>query len=1122
MLFLKNIQSVSKYESKLLYRSWFFKVFATLTVVATIFTAISTLNESRYVESIPTLLGYSLMLTFNIGQAIVSIFLASEYLKRDKQLDTSEIFYVRPLSNAEYLLGKMWGTIRVFLLLNFIVMLVGVIAGYAKLGMGVDVGSFLGYFLLLNLPTLVYIIGLSTLLMLIIKNQALTFVILLGYIGLTIYYIGDKCYYLFDYMCYNVPLMESTITGFADLPALIVHRLLYLLLGFSFILFSILMFRRLPNSHYSLLPWGGLSVVVFLCAMYFGYLHVSNYTEKDSYRESLIALNNKNVTNPKIVTDSCNIDVVQQGEKLFFETKITGRPTKKSLQFTFTLNPGFEVTEAVCDGAPLAFEREQHLVKVTFPEEKTTEEVVSFTLKYEGVIDERICYLDIPEELLVESGGLNKYKIGKRYAFQEPDYTLLTPESYWYPRPGVCYSDESPDWQQSYFTHFAMKVTPNAGMTPLSQGRISLSEDSLSTHFTLEYPLQSLSLLIGEYENVSIESDSTLYSAWYLKGHDYFKQNFDSLQDTLPQLIREMRRDIEKDFELTYPFKRFSFVEVPVHFASFSRTWTRSQERQQPEMLFLPERGFGLWQFDFNWHIKWRRDRREENKNHGGRILTNLQIEAEVFNLLKSILTDQNGSVKFDEGRMGRKSVTIEESPYYIFPQMYNFKYNIYSSEWSVANRLIEIRLSKTPFWNNFLQRNVNGLSNEEKCALLLQERSFAELLKDVELRNLMNNIIEVQGKRLFIPAEKTMGVAAFRDSLFNYVKAHAFENISFETMLDTMGRLADCDLHSGLEEWKKPVEVAEFLFGTPTVTKVTTNKKDVFQGEIVISNISDNPGSVNIKLVFWTRNGDNQIFDGEKKPNEWIVNFGPKETKRIVTHWEETPNIFRCKALFSKNLPMEIGAHTGKVETVKVLTPEGEYPLSSDFLLEDNDIIVDNEDEQLFELSVPPPSGLLNEWIKKKSIDEDFKYSGFEEWNPPMRWTMTTDGGFYGKSIRSAVVIRSGDGEEHAKWRLPVPEHGRYELYYHVRKPWNMSWGGWNNRGRRMYNFIVETQEGAEEHEINIRRVDNGWALLGTFDIACDTVNVTLTNKTKLRYITADAVKLVKKEVLIEDELNE
>ena len=1112
MLFLKNIQSVSKYESKLLYRSWFFKVFATLTVVATIFTAISALSESRYVESIPTLLGYSLMLTFNIGQAIVSIFLASEYLKRDKQLDTSEIFYVRPLSNAEYLLGKMWGTIRVFLLLNFIVMAVGVICGYTKLGASVDIGSFISYFLLINLPTLVYIIGLSTILMLVIKNQALTFVILLGYIGLTIYYVGDKCYYLFDYMCYNVPLMESTITGFADLPSLIIHRLMYLLLGFSFILFSILMFRRLPNSRFALLPWGIFAVVVLLVTLGLGYIHVNNYIEKDNYRSNLILLNNKNVGNPKIVTDSCDIDVVQQGERLMFETRIVGRPTKSAAQFTFTLNPGFTVTEAMCGATPLAMEREEHLLKLTFPEEKTTEDTISFTLKYEGVIDERICYLDIPEELLVESGGLSKYKMGKRYAFQTADYIMLTPESYWYPRPGVCYSDESPDWQQNYFTHFSMKVTPNAGMTPVSQGQNLLSEDSLSTQFSLEYPLQSLSLLIGDYNSFSVESDSTLYSVWYLEGHDYFSQSFDSLQDTLPKLIKDMRRDIEKELELPYPFKRFSFVEVPVHFASFSRTWTRSQERQQPEMLFLPERGFGLWQFDFNWHIKWREERREENKNNGGRILTNEQIQAEVFQHFKWLLLDQNGSVKFDEGRMGRRSVTIEESPYYIFPQMYNFKYNIYSSRWPVANRLIEIRLSRTPFWNNFMQRNVNGLSNEEKCVLLLQERSFEELLKDVELRNLMNNIIEVEGKHLFLDAEKALGVATFRDSLFNYVKAHSFENLSFETLLDTLGRLADCNLHESLKTWEKPIEAAEFLFGTPTVTKVTTNKKDIFQGDIVISNISDTPGNVNLKLIFWTRNGDKQTFDGERKPNEWVVSLGPKETKRIITHWEEAPNMFACTALLSKNLPMHVVAHSGKVETAKTLIPEGEYPLSSDYLLEKDEIIVDNEDENCFELSVPPPSGLLNEWVKQKSIDEDFKYSGFREWNPPMRWTLTTDGAYYGKSIRSAAVMRSGGGEEYAKRKIPVPTPGRYELYYHVRKPWEPRWGGWRNRGRRMYNFIIETSGHREEHELNMRRVDNGWAMLGTFDVTGDTMYVTLTNKTRLRYISADAVKLIKR----------
>ena len=62
------------------------------------------------------------------------------------------------------------------------------------------------------------------------------------------------------------------------------------------------------------------------------------------------------------------------------------------------------------------------------------------------------------------------------------------------------------------------------------------------------------------------------------------------------------------------------------------------------------------------------------------------------------------------------------------------------------------------------------------------------------------------------------------------------------------------------------------------------------------------------------------------------------------------------------------------------------------------------------------------------------------------------------------------------------------------------------------MYNFIIETDDYIEEHELNMRRVNDGWTLLGTFDVACDTMTVTLTNKTKLRYISADAVKLVKR----------
>ncbi|MCD7791286.1 MAG: xanthan lyase, partial [Bacteroides thetaiotaomicron] len=200
MTFISNIQSVAKYESKLLIRSWFFRVFTVLAV-----TIITFFNFQLFVSedsggfwiatAIPSNIPYLILLLLNTGQAVIAIFLASDFLKRDKKLDTSEVFYVRPLSNAEYVIGKIWGNLRVFLLLNLIIM---AITAAFNLTLGeVDWMAYLLYFLLISVPTLIFIIGLAIFLMLVLKNQALTIVLLLGYIGLTFLYIEDKLYYLF-------------------------------------------------------------------------------------------------------------------------------------------------------------------------------------------------------------------------------------------------------------------------------------------------------------------------------------------------------------------------------------------------------------------------------------------------------------------------------------------------------------------------------------------------------------------------------------------------------------------------------------------------------------------------------------------------------------------------------------------------------------------------------------------------------------------------------------------------------------------------------------------------------------------------------------------------------------
>jgi hypothetical protein len=122
---------------------------------------------------------------------------------------------MRSMTNGEYVIGKTLGQHAGFYDFKYCG------AGncdhfqyhYPKFKCTMDILSPL-YLLLISIPTLVYIMGLSFLLMSLIRNQAVTFVVILGYIGITLFLVKDNFYYFFDYMSFNIPMFKSEITGF--------------------------------------------------------------------------------------------------------------------------------------------------------------------------------------------------------------------------------------------------------------------------------------------------------------------------------------------------------------------------------------------------------------------------------------------------------------------------------------------------------------------------------------------------------------------------------------------------------------------------------------------------------------------------------------------------------------------------------------------------------------------------------------------------------------------------------------------------------------------------------------------------------------------------------------------
>jgi len=1103
-MFIHNIQSVSKYESKLLIRSWFFKIFTLLAIVIlTFFNWAMLASEDSggfwAAKAIPSNIPYINLLLLNTGQAIIAIFLASDFLKRDKKLDTSEVFYVRPLSNAEYVIGKIWGNLRVFLILNLIVMAISLLFTCMVPAVRIDWGAYLIYFFIISIPTLLFIIGLSIFLMLVLRNQALTFILLLGYVGLTLFYISDKYYYLFDYMAYYLPLLKSTIVGFTNTDAIFTHRGIYFCAGLGFIFITIALFGRLPNSKKSNYPWLLLAICMFILAGYAGYTHVYSIVEKGYNRNIFIQVNNKYATYPKMVIDQYDIVVEQHADHFSAEVHMSGNALKTSSIFSFCLNPALRVKEIKSGDEELGFERDQQVILVNFGKEIEKQTSIELNITYEGRIDDSFCYLDIPEKVMQEEYRDMLFSADKQYSFQTEDYLLLTPETYWYPRPGTAYSDENSNWQQNYFSTFKLRVTPLKGLTPISQGD-AIKNDDGSYSFTPEYPIQAISLASGKYKQQTIETDSIRYSVFHIEGHDYYTTVFDSIRDTLPKLITNFKENIERTYKLNYPFRRFSIVEVPAQFYSYPHAWSQAQEVIQPEMVLFTEKGWKYHDFDvakrkknqFKW-AKW--SKQEINET---------EAEIRTFNEMIRLFSNTEGNRNFSSAGRGQYSIQSTANPYFLFPLLYNFRYNIFSPDWPITNRLVELYLQNKAD-NNGWERDINGISNNEKASLLMEKENFKDLLADVEHRDLINNIVSLKAYWLFAPAEINIGVNTFRDSLYSMLQRNTFKNIQFESLLDTLGRISDTDIRSGISEWNYPTQLPYYSIQLPEITRFMNRGQESFVLKLLISNDSDNPGYIQMNIM---ESGGRSSEDIDPRTNRKIK-LDPHQRKQLISVWENAPRAVVLNTLISGNLPSTIEQPLGNIKRERgaVKDKEGDYTLPDRNFDIWGEIIVDNEDS-LFFLSEADVVGLLPQWLDEVE-DTSFKYSGISWWRPPLQWTATTNARYFGKYIRSAYVIKSGSGSQTATWRVPIPSEGNYEVYYYASKDQEARN---NNRSDAEYHFKIKYDNEIEEAYLNLRRANEGWEQLGVYYFSSDTIDIVLTNETKLKSVAADAVKVVKR----------
>ena len=1108
---LHNISSIAKYERKTLFRSWFFRIFSILSLLVLFGMNFGLIiegggDEGWAIRAIPSAIPYFNLLILNVAQAVIAVFLASDFLKRDKKLDTTEVIYMRSMTNGEYVIGKTLGNMQVFMVLNIAVVIMALIFNALAQGTSINWQSYAVYLLLISIPTLVFIMGLSFLLMSVIRNQAITFVLVLGYIGITLFLLQAKFYYIFDYMAFNIPMLSSDIVGFGNLEVILIHRGIYFGLGVGFIFLTIFLLKRLPQSE--AMTWFSLifSIVFIAGAGYLGFEHIYTFKQNEKLRSEIISLNNKFVSEPVPTVLRHNLKVEHKEDQIHVVSSMTilNDKTQTLAKLIFSLNAGLKINTLKLNGKEVTFLRDKHLIIISDQVNIHPEDSVTVEFTYSGNIDETYCYLDIDEENRLEKHGKFVLNVDKRYAFITPEYVLLTKEANWYPKTGVTYSDKDVSWYHPQFVEFSLNVKTSEGLQAVSQGEIT---EIAPGEFTFKNvnPLPQLSLAIGHYKQKTLEQENLTFGVWYFDGHDYFSGQFAESKDTLGNIINERFEDFKRTYNLDYSGNRFNFVEVPAQFKTYPRMWTSVQEAVQPQQVLIPEKGYLMRDADFE-KQKERIGRWGRHGNEGEMTDTDKEIRV-LKEFIQRFTRENEENRNFSRGQMSFAQIP---NPYFIFPMLYNFQNNIQSDRWPITNRVFEAYLKEQSMdMRSVFMSNMNGESEDVLANIALQDQTFEEILADPDQKDIVDNVIKLKGDVLFSMIEWKAGQKEFEDFLRKTLNENRYKNISFHEFDQLIYKKFGIELVPIMDNWFKAKTLPGYLVSPIKAVKVKSGGAMKTMVSLKITNFSDVEGLV--KLSFRMGGGGGPGRPGGRGGDDVIDNLiylESQQTKEVSYLLDGSPRMGIINTMTSKNIPQTMMNFFRDVEEDPKAKPlEGEHVVSVPVQLKlPNEIVVDNEDTE-FRVTKNENASLLEKLIIKEE-EKTRKYQGINWWRPATRWTAITNDEFYGEYVRSGYYIKSGEGDQVATWNVPVKKAGYYDVYFHLYKM--RSHGRNRNEEKGNYNFTIHGDDGPEEAALDIQAAEGGWNHLGSYYFSPDTAKIELSNKTELRMVFADAVKLV------------
>ncbi|MCG8604842.1 hypothetical protein MJD09_07580 [bacterium] len=1063
---LRYILTIASIERTMLYRTAKFWVLAGIGVAFIIFFLVIMTIVTFVDDSFPgefLLQGtdaYLALYFFSYIQVIIIIFVAGDFRKAEEKARLDEVMLSQPMTTANWVLGKYLGVVSAILYLNLFLLLLATVGRVIKalfLGAGFNIIPFLQYFGMVTLPSILFMTALLFFLVSLLRAQSIAVVVSLGYVASILFYFRHKFLGLFDYGAFFAPLFSSDFIGFGDIEQVLWQRLFFVLLAFTLVGFSILLYPRLGQSFWSK-KFSQVFTGAFLAgAALVAFSMIQKHKELNATRKLDLAFHRDRTAEPICKVTHYDFDIKFGSNEP--QLQVTANLALKNphqvplAKPTFSLNGELAVSSVQrSDGSRLSFEQKHQVVIVDLSAHPLQPAAVdSIEIGYAGGIDAEAFML---QRLPNAKGLVNKsdgpWTQGDMSAWIGDDVVVLPAQSGWYPSPASVGSDF--DKPAKNFATANIVIETHEKLTAITQGKkISQEvEDGLKrTQFAVQKPVPGFSLNIAEYLHLACGFRQTNIELYVHPNHLPDYEIFTDVADTCYEAVESILGVLEDVSGAAYPYPTLALVEVPLQMQVYTDRFGINNVLQQPGVVMIDEVTIASKRLKREVDDKTKRARRRGRDDSPERIKRDVFVE---------IVLDL-----FFNDRPWRGDASLRAP----IKNYVNFQFDIRNAVLDRAVELLNYELAERqlrdlfyPDRRNFGLSSYDRMRQNEWGGWTIRRRYGIEIdtlltvlrrtpLTDIRPEddgNLYRACIDFKAPPILMMLSQRIDEKQYIRAIQTLVDEYRYQSVSQSDFLGVVQNVSKENVQDFFAQWFEQATFPGYRITRAKAEKLDTGKMNiVYQVTARVQNGEQGDGFV--RLVCEGKN--NKI-----RRNLKLASYEEKEVRFAI---DEEPKRVKVIPYFSRNRGTILKEVSISRRIRRGVPVDTMYSVQS--ASDSTFFVVDDQDKGFFTPAIA-----------------EAKYL-----RPPSKgrsWWERTNPFAYGKYYFGWRVKRAGEGDYPARWETTVPRDGEYELgfYYRVGKSWvrrNVS---------RTFQIKVTSMDGTFPVEIRPQDTPDGWFPLGRF----------------------------------------